>query len=76
MTVAVAINLSYLIATILFILGIKKLSSPATARHGNLISACGMLLAVGVTLAAQGILGVQGIIIDFVFEGLFLAWPS
>ena len=40
----------YLIASVLFILGTKFLSSPETARQGNYLSALGMFLAVGVTL--------------------------
>ena len=40
------INLIYIVATVLFIFGLKMLSSPATARNGNLISALGMLLAI------------------------------
>ena len=40
----------YFISSILFILGIKMLSSPTTARRGNLISFMGMLLAVTTTL--------------------------
>ena len=43
-------NLSYLLAAVLFIVGLKKLSSPATARSGNLMGATGMLIAVVVTL--------------------------
>ncbi|WP_456388655.1 NAD(P)(+) transhydrogenase (Re/Si-specific) subunit beta [Desulfolithobacter sp.] len=49
------INFSYLVAAVLFIFGLKMLSSPATARRGNLVSACGMLLAVVVTLLASGL---------------------
>ncbi len=44
------INLAYIVASILFIFGIKMLGSAATARRGNLISSLGMLLAVVVTL--------------------------
>lgn len=44
------INLSYIVASVLFILGIKMLGSADTARKGNLVSAIGMLLAVVVTL--------------------------
>lgn len=50
------IALGYLIASVLFILGIKLLSKPASARRGNLFSALGMLLAVGVTLLDRSIL--------------------
>jgi NAD(P) transhydrogenase subunit beta len=43
-------NLSYLVAAVLFIAGLKRLSTPVTARRGNLLAAGGMLLAVVVTL--------------------------
>ena len=49
------INLCYIAASILFIFGIKMLGSPDTARRGNQVSAVGMLLAVIVTLFAQGL---------------------
>ena len=48
-----SINLSYLVAAALFIFGLKRLSSPATARSGNMLSATGMLIAVVVTLLDQ-----------------------
>jgi len=44
------INLCYAAAALLFAFGIKMLSSPATARRGNLVSAVGMALAIAVTL--------------------------
>ena len=44
------INLAYAGAAILLILGIKRLSSPATARSGNWVAAAGMVIAVVVTL--------------------------
>ena len=43
-------ELSYLVAAVLFILGLKWLSSPATAVKGNRVSAVGMLIAIVVTL--------------------------
>ena len=42
----------YLIAAIAFIIGLKRLGSPRTARRGNMISGAGMALAVVVTLVA------------------------
>ncbi len=50
------IDLSYLIAAVLFILGLKKLTSPATARRGNQLAALGMLIAVVATLFMSQIL--------------------
>ncbi len=49
-----AIELAYVVASVLFILGLKMLASPATARRGNLTSAVGMLIAVVATLLNQG----------------------
>ncbi len=51
----IGINFVYVISAALFIFGLKMLSSPATARRGNLVSALGMLLAIVVTLLAQGL---------------------
>ena len=44
------VNLIYAVAAILLCLGIKRLSSPATARSGNFVAAVGMTIAVVVTL--------------------------
>jgi len=49
------INLIYIIASVLFILGIKMLGSAQTARKGNLISSIGMLMAIVVTLFNKGL---------------------
>ncbi len=43
-------ELLYLLAAVLFILGLKRLGHPRSARSGNLLAATGMLLAVLVTL--------------------------
>ena len=51
------INLCYLIAATLFILGLKGLTHPRTAVRGNLYGALGMLLAVVVTLFDREIAG-------------------
>jgi NAD(P) transhydrogenase subunit beta len=49
------IQFAYLTAAICFILGLKRLSSPATARSGNQIAAVGMVVAVLATLLLPGI---------------------
>jgi NAD(P) transhydrogenase subunit beta len=56
------INLAYLAAAVLFILGIKGLTHPRSAVRGNLLSALGMLLAVVVTLLDRSILGFEYIL--------------
>ena len=49
------VNLSYIVASILFIFGIKMLGSASTARRGNQVSSFGMLLAVVATLLKSGL---------------------
>ena len=44
-------DIGYLVASILFIMGLKKLGHPRTAPTGNLYGAMGMLVAVVVTIA-------------------------
>jgi NAD(P) transhydrogenase subunit beta len=40
------LSICYLVASITFIIGLKMLSTPATARKGNLIAAGGMIIAI------------------------------
>ena len=60
------INLSYIFASILFIFGLKMLSSPETAQRGNIISALGMLLAILVTLTQKNIISYEYLLIALV----------
>lgn len=55
MNLAIIINIVYIVASVLFIIGLKKMTSPVTARHGNLLSSLGMLLAIVATLWTKGI---------------------
>ncbi len=57
------IQLTYLVAASLFILGLKKLGSPATARNGNLVAAVGMLLAIIATMLDQQVLNYEMILV-------------
>ncbi len=52
MTAKVLINASYFIVALLFILGLKGMSSPVTARRGILWAGAGMVLATLVTLGS------------------------
>lgn len=53
MTARVLVDLSYLLAAVLFIVGLKGLSHPRTAVQGNILGAVGMLIAIIVTLLDQ-----------------------
>ena len=63
------INVAYIIAAILFIMGIKMLGSASTAVRGNRISSLGMLIAVVVTLLRSG-LDYQFIILGLIVGGI------
>jgi NAD(P) transhydrogenase subunit beta len=57
------IQITYLVATALFILSLKWLSAPSTARHGVWAGELGMVLAIGGTLLYQGIVDYKWIVI-------------
>jgi len=60
------IEIIYLIASALFILSLKWMSSPSTARHGIWAGEIGMVLAIGGTLLRHGIVDWKWIIIALV----------
>src|SRR5919108_225139 len=66
-----ATNLAYLVTIVTFILALRFLSSPATARRGNWIGAVGMLIAVVVTFAQKGIVSYWEIAVGMVIGGAF-----
>ena len=63
------INIGYLVASVLFILGLKGLTHPRTAVRGNLLGAVGMLLAVVLTLTNQRIISYEWIILGLIIGG-------
>ena len=56
MDISILVNLIYIAASILFIVGLKMLGSPDTARQGNFLSSSGMLIAVVITLLDQSVI--------------------
>jgi len=61
-----AIEIIYLISATLFILSLKWLSAPATARRGVFAGEIGMILAIGATLLYRGIVDYKWIVIGLV----------
>ncbi|MBD0318378.1 MAG: NAD(P)(+) transhydrogenase (Re/Si-specific) subunit beta, partial [Thermoleophilia bacterium] len=47
------VNLAYVGAAVCFVLGMRGLSSPRSARRGNVVAAAGMLVAVAFTLTLR-----------------------
>lgn len=63
------LSFAYLLSGILFILAIRGLASPETARRGNLLGIAGMIIAVAATLFSPLVAGNYGKIIIAVFIG-------
>ena len=69
---SILISLTYLVASVLFIFGIKGLTHPRTAVRGNLLGATGMLLAVIATLSQNQIFGAGVSGIAVILAGIIL----
>lgn len=69
-------GLLYLLSSSLFILGLKLLSSPKTARRGNLFGATGMLIAIVVTLFDQRIVDYNYILIGLLIGSALGVWMA
>jgi NAD(P) transhydrogenase subunit beta len=62
-------NLAYIVASVLFIVGLKMLGRASTARRGNLLSAVGMLIAVLTVLLSSGSLNWVWVLAGLVVGG-------
>ena len=63
-------DLAYLLSAFLFVAGLKQLSSPATARKGNIMASLAMLIAIVVTLVQTDILTWTWIITGIIIGSL------
>jgi len=64
------INATYLLTAVCFIIGLKQLSSPATAPLGNRVAAAGMLLAIVATVLDRQIRGFTTITLGILVGGV------
>ncbi len=69
------IQISYFIAAVLFILGLKRMSMPGTARGGIVWAGAGMVLATLVTFLEQGLQN-YALMIIAIASSSFIAWYS
>ncbi|MEC7536725.1 MAG: NAD(P)(+) transhydrogenase (Re/Si-specific) subunit beta [Pseudomonadota bacterium] len=68
---------AYLISSVLFIMALRGLSSPETARSGNIFGIVGMVIAVATTLATPGVVSYWMILLGILIGGTigtFIAW--
>jgi NAD(P) transhydrogenase subunit beta len=70
------VSLLYLLAAVCFIVGLKRLSSPATAVTGNRLSGVGMLVAIVVTLLDRGIVSYTVIAAGLAVGGALGLWMA
>ena len=63
-------TVAYLISSVLFILSLRGLSHPTSARKGNFLGILGMAIAIGTTIANPGVLSYKEIGFAFIIGGL------
>ncbi|MCU0874650.1 MAG: NAD(P)(+) transhydrogenase (Re/Si-specific) subunit beta [Pirellulaceae bacterium] len=73
-TLNVLVQLSYILASALFIIGLKKMSHPRTAVRGNLLGSLGMLVAIVATLA--GVVRFEYILLGVLIGSVAGAWMA
>ncbi len=77
-TAPAILEITYVVASVLFILGLKMLSHPLTARRGNILAAIGMILAIIATILfheKEGKpIGNIGLIIAAIAVGTLIGW--
>ncbi len=69
MDLSTMVELAYLASAVLFVVGLKRMQSPATARHGNGLAAAAMLVAIVATLVDNQVVSWAGILIGIVVGG-------
>lgn len=72
MNTTVLVQLAYVLASVLFIFGLKQMSHPRTAVRGNLLGSLGMLIAIVVTLL--GVVRFEYILAGVVIGSVVGAW--
>ncbi len=70
MNLSTLVELAYLLSAVLFVVGLKRMQSPATARPGNALAAGAMLIAIIATLVDNQVLDWTWILVGIVSGGL------
>ena len=70
MNLDILVEPTYLLSAVLFVLGLKRLQSPATARGGNALASLAMLLAILATIVDTEILSWTGILVGMAIGGV------
>ena len=73
------LGIVYLIGSVTFVMGLKMMSNPKTARNGNLFGACGMTIAIiGTIVLHEGEVKpiVYGLIFGAIILGTIIGWMT
>jgi NAD(P) transhydrogenase subunit beta len=70
MNVEIFAELAYLVSATLFVVGLKKLQSPVTARAGNALAAFAMLLAIVAVVVEEQIVSWTGVLVGIAIGSL------
>jgi len=73
-TLNVLVQLSYVLAAVLFIFGLKMMSHPRTAVRGNLLGSLGMLIAIVATLLLHEVVTYEYILAGVLIGSIAGAW--
>jgi len=68
------LSICYLVASVTFIIGLKMLSKPSTARRGNLIAAGGMIIAIAGTIFLYKYNGKRLGNYEWIFSGIIIGF--
>lgn len=74
--IVILINIAYLVSAVCFIIGLKLLGSPATARRGNQIAALGMAVALVATLFMPGMTNHLLILVGLAIGAVVAIFPA
>lgn len=70
------IDIAYLLTAVSFMLALKLMNGPKTARHGNMLAAGGMILTVAVTFFMPGMANLEWIALAFVVGSVIGTWSA
>ncbi len=74
--IVILINIAYLVSAVCFIIGLKLLGSPATARRGNQIAAVGMAVALVATFFMPGMTNQLLILVALIIGAVIAVFPA
>ena len=70
------IDIAYLLTAVSFMLALKLMNGPKSARHGNMLAAAGMVLTLAVTFFLPDMANFEWIALAFVVGSVIGVWSA